>query len=100
MKLICQLICNGTTLEKYQLSEEMFIYNGVLYPIEDATLKLLNLIGFTLEWDQDKCFEHDIVNGFYVHVSTNKGFKEYFWDDNLPENFNAFICEMKKYFGR
>lgn len=94
MKLVIKIIHNNIVRETYDFSLNGFFYNGNEITVNNRHLKLLNLISYTKDWQENN--EDMSDNGFYIKIEINNSYTEYFYKNEVPNNFNAFLYEAKR----
>ena len=96
MKITYKVIYNGNPVENYDLSVEGFFHNDNIVLVDNKVNHLLNLYNYIKDWE--KITNKYLNTGFYVCLESNKGNYEYFFENEMPGNFSAFVCDIKRIF--
>lgn len=82
MKIIVKIINAGVSVKKYE-------YLGL---DKMSMVKIRSLLSQTKNW---KSINKLIYNGYQVDIYENEHQKSYYFDEQIPENFNSFLYEIK-----
>ena len=93
MRIVINVIDNSQIVDKYEYSNKDFLHNNKIINIKDKNLSLVSLISKTAEWETNS---KSISKGFYIEVSMEDYFRQYYFENTVPDNFTIFWHQVRK----